>query len=118
MTTPLLPNEVINAAQRSILCWLASVAPDGQPNVSPKEIYAIFDDTHIVIANIASPRSASNIMHSNKVASVSWMYSFKRASRYSAWQKTLTRVTQTSRRGPRRSFKRQGHASLFKASLW
>ena len=64
---PLLSDEVINAAQRSILCWLASIAPDGQPNVSPKEIYAIFDDAHIVIANIASPTSASNIMHSNKV---------------------------------------------------
>lgn len=62
-----LSNELVEVAQHSILCWLATVGPDGQPNVSPKEIYAVFDDTHIVIANIASPQSVLNIRHSNKV---------------------------------------------------
>jgi predicted pyridoxine 5'-phosphate oxidase superfamily flavin-nucleotide-binding protein len=63
----LLSAEVAHWAERSVLCWLASVDATGQPNVSPKEIYAVFDDTHIVIANIASPRSVANIVHSPKV---------------------------------------------------
>lgn len=66
-TMALLSSEVVDTAQRSVLCWLASVGSDGQPNVSPKEIYAVFDDSHIVIANIASPASVRNTRHSAKV---------------------------------------------------
>lgn len=64
---PLLSDEVVQAAERSVLCWLATVSPDGQPNVSPKEIYAVFDDSHIVVANIASPTTMRNITESEKV---------------------------------------------------
>jgi uncharacterized protein len=63
----LLSPDVIQAAQDSVLCWLATVDADGQPNVSPKEIYAIFDDAHMVVANIASPNSVRNIAQSSKV---------------------------------------------------
>jgi predicted pyridoxine 5'-phosphate oxidase superfamily flavin-nucleotide-binding protein len=63
----LLSAEVTHWAGRSVLCWLASVDATGQPNVAPKEIYAVFDAAHIVIANIASPRSLSNIRHSPPV---------------------------------------------------
>ncbi len=63
----LLSTEMADAVKTSVLCWLATVDADGQPSVSPKEIYAIFDDSHIVIANIASPKSAKNIEASNKV---------------------------------------------------
>lgn len=57
----LLSDEVIRIAARSVLCWLATVDGEGQPSVSPKEIFAIFDADHLVIANIASPGSARNI---------------------------------------------------------
>lgn len=57
----MLSNEVQISAARSILCWLATVNEDGQPNVSPKEIFAAFDTEHLVIANIASPTSVRNI---------------------------------------------------------
>ncbi len=40
---------------------MATVDAAGQPNVSPKEIFAVFDDWHLIIANIASPTSARNI---------------------------------------------------------
>ena len=33
----------------------------GQPNVSPKEVWAIADNQHVVVANIASPVTALNI---------------------------------------------------------
>ena len=57
----MLSNEVQISAARSVLCWLATVNENGQPNVSPKEIFAAFDTEHLVIANIASPTSVRNI---------------------------------------------------------
>jgi len=57
----MLSAELIAAARRCVLCWLATVDDAGQPNVSPKEIFAVFDAGHLVIANIASPASARNI---------------------------------------------------------
>lgn len=48
-------------AERSVLCWLATASATGQPNVSPKELFAVVDDEHVVVANIASPVSAKNI---------------------------------------------------------
>ncbi len=57
----MLSPEVQHSASRSILCWLATVSADGQPNVSPKEIFAVFDTNHLVIANIASPTSVRNV---------------------------------------------------------
>ncbi len=58
---PLLTPEIVESASRSVLCWLATVDASGQPNVSPKEIFTIFDGLHLVIANIASPTSVRNI---------------------------------------------------------
>ena len=63
----LLKDAVREAASRSVLCWLATVDAEGQPNVSPKEIWTITDDAHVVVANIASPLSARNIAHQPKV---------------------------------------------------
>ena len=57
----MLPPDLQTSAQTSILCWLATVDADGQPNVSPKEIFTVFDSEHLVISNIASPSSVRNI---------------------------------------------------------
>lgn len=57
----MLTPDIQEAASRSVLCWLATVDSAGQPNVSPKEIFAVFDVHHLVIANIASPTSVRNI---------------------------------------------------------
>jgi predicted pyridoxine 5'-phosphate oxidase superfamily flavin-nucleotide-binding protein len=57
----LLTYAVREVAHRSVLCWLATVDAKGQPNVSPKEVWAIADDQHVVVAHIASPISARNI---------------------------------------------------------
>ena len=59
--THMLSPEVQNSAEQSVLCWLATVDGNGQPNVSPKEIFTVFDTEHLVIANIASPTSVRNI---------------------------------------------------------
>jgi len=53
--------------QRSVLCWLATADAQGQPNVSPKEVFAAFGEKHMVIAHIASPISVKNIQQTPKV---------------------------------------------------
>jgi predicted pyridoxine 5'-phosphate oxidase superfamily flavin-nucleotide-binding protein len=63
----MLTDAVREAARRSVLCWLATADAEGQPNVSPKEVWAIADDAHVVVANIASPISARNIAHQPQV---------------------------------------------------
>lgn len=57
----LLTEPMREAARRSVLCWLATVDAEGQPNVSPKEVWTMADDQHVVVAHIASPVSARNI---------------------------------------------------------
>ena len=59
--------SVREAARRSVLCWLATVDAEGQPNVSPKEVWAIADEQHVVVAHIASPTSARNIAQHSQV---------------------------------------------------
>ncbi len=66
MTEPFTP-DVRDAADRSVLCWLATADTAGQPNVTPKELFAFADDEHLVIANIASPGSAANVSVNPKV---------------------------------------------------
>ncbi len=63
----MLTDAVREAARRSVLCWLATVDAKGQPNVSPKEVWAIADDQHVVVAHIASPISARNIAQQPQV---------------------------------------------------
>jgi len=50
-----------------VLCWLATASKDGQPNVSPKEVFLFKTKTELWIANIASPVSLKNIQENPKV---------------------------------------------------
>ena len=50
-----------------VLCWLATVDAQGQPHVSPKEVFAVSDEQHVVIAHIASPTSVKNVLQNPKV---------------------------------------------------
>lgn len=63
----MLTPEVVQSARRSVLCWLATADRSGQPNVSPKEIFDVFDGEHMVIANVASPNSVRNIGANDRV---------------------------------------------------
>lgn len=66
-------------AARSVLCWLAMADAAGRPNVSPKEVFAVFDAERLVIANIASPTSFRNIEINPRVC-VGFVDVFARAS--------------------------------------
>ncbi|WDY54829.1 pyridoxamine 5'-phosphate oxidase family protein [Vibrio fluvialis] len=48
--------------ESSVLCWLATVSHSLVPNVSPKEVFTLWDDERLLIANIASPVSEQNIL--------------------------------------------------------
>ena len=63
----MLTPEVKKYIDQSILCWLATVSENGQPNVSPKEIFTHFGESHLIIANIASPNSLKNIRSNPKI---------------------------------------------------
>ncbi|MEO9274397.1 pyridoxamine 5'-phosphate oxidase family protein [Marinomonas sp. 5E14-1] len=72
----MLTKEIKDSIDESVLCWLATVDEEGTPNCSPKEIFTYFGDSHILIANIASPNSVSNIK-SNAAVCVSFVHVLK-----------------------------------------
>lgn len=67
-----LNQAIRDCMERSVLCWLATVSPEGEPNVSPKEIFTAYGANQILIANIASPQSVRNIK-SNSTACLSFI---------------------------------------------
>ncbi len=63
----MLTHEIKRYIDKSVLCWLATSSLDHIPNVSPKEVFAYYRDTHIIIANIASPQTVRNIKKNHQV---------------------------------------------------
>ena len=49
------------------LGFVASVCPDGTPNLSPKGTTAVWDDDHLVFANIRSAGTLSNLQQNPSV---------------------------------------------------
>src|SRR4051812_39915934 len=49
------------------LGFVATVCPDGTPNLSPKGTTAVWDDDHLVFANIRSPGTIENLRHNASV---------------------------------------------------
>ena len=43
------------------LAFVATVCPDGTPNLSPKGTIAVWDDDHLIFADIRSPGTIANI---------------------------------------------------------
>src|SRR3982074_689071 len=41
--------------------YVASVCPDGTPNLSPKGTVAVWDDDHLVFAHLHSPQTVANV---------------------------------------------------------
>ncbi|MFY0605916.1 MAG: pyridoxamine 5'-phosphate oxidase family protein [Cyclobacteriaceae bacterium] len=59
--------DVADYINRSVLCWLATADRRGQPNVSPKEVFAQYGEQYIIVANIASPGTVKNIRENSSV---------------------------------------------------
>jgi len=66
MTAKLTPDmRRIVAEQR--LAFVATFCPDGKPNVSPKGTIAVWDDDHLVFADVHSPVTSANIQNNSAV---------------------------------------------------
>lgn len=63
----MITDEVKKNIDKSVLCWLATTNEQNEPNVSPKEMFALYDDKTLLVANIASPNTIQNIKANSKV---------------------------------------------------
>ena len=52
------------------LGYVASVCPDGTPNLSPKGTTAVWDDEHLIFAHLHSPQTVANIEAGNRVVEI------------------------------------------------
>jgi predicted pyridoxine 5'-phosphate oxidase superfamily flavin-nucleotide-binding protein len=62
-----LTDDMKRVVREQSLAFVATVCPDGTPNVSPKGTIAVWDDDHLIFANIASPNTMANLTHNAAV---------------------------------------------------
>src|SRR6266852_673318 len=62
-----LNSEMKCLVERQRLGFVATVCPDGTPNLSPKGTTAVWDDDHLVFANIRSPGTLANLRQNANV---------------------------------------------------
>jgi hypothetical protein len=58
---PALTADMKRIVEEQRLAFVATVCPDGTPNLSPKGTIAVWDDEHLVFANIKSPGTVANL---------------------------------------------------------
>ncbi|MCI4327671.1 MAG: pyridoxamine 5'-phosphate oxidase family protein [Thermoplasmata archaeon] len=56
-----LSESMMALVRQQRLGFVASVAPDGSPNVSPKGSLTVWDDQHLLFADIDSPHTVRNL---------------------------------------------------------
>ena len=56
-----LTDEMKRVVDEQRLGFVATVCPDGTPNLSPKGTTAVWDDEHLVFADIRSPITVKNL---------------------------------------------------------
>ena len=57
----ILTDDMKRIVREQRLGYIATVCPDGTPNLSPKGTTAVWDDDHLVFADIRSPQSVQYI---------------------------------------------------------
>ncbi len=57
----LLTNEIKKLIEQQKLGYVATVSPDNTPNLSPKGTISVWDDEHLVFADIKSPKTMANL---------------------------------------------------------
>lgn len=63
----ILDTDMRAIISETILCFAATVNQDGSPNLSPKSTLKVFDDNHLIFANIASPKTISNLKQDPRI---------------------------------------------------
>lgn len=57
----ILTDDMKRVVDEQRLDFVATVCPDGTPNLSPKGTTAVWDDDHIVFADLRSPQTVRNL---------------------------------------------------------
>lgn len=57
----ILTDDMKRVVTEQRLGFMATVCPDGTPNLSPKGTTAVWDDDHLVFADLRSPGTISNL---------------------------------------------------------
>lgn len=58
----ILTDKIKDFVKRQKLSFVATVCADGTPNLSPKGTTIVWDDDHLVFADIYSPGTIKNLM--------------------------------------------------------
>ena len=59
----ILTEDMKRVVREQKLGFIATVCPDGSPNLSPKGTTAVWDDDHLVFADLRSPGTIENLRH-------------------------------------------------------
>ena len=63
----LISNEMKELIEKQKLGYVATVSPDNTPNLSPKGTLSVWDDEHLIFADIKSPKTMSNLKENPSV---------------------------------------------------
>ncbi|ODU06092.1 MAG: hypothetical protein ABS81_05615 [Pseudonocardia sp. SCN 72-86] len=56
-----ITQDMVEAIESAKLMFVATVRPDGTPNLSPKGSVRVLDPEHLIFADIASPQTVTNL---------------------------------------------------------
>jgi hypothetical protein len=57
----ILTEDMKRVVEEQSLGFVATVSPDGTPNLSPKGTTTVWDDDHLVFVDLVSPRTTANL---------------------------------------------------------
>jgi predicted pyridoxine 5'-phosphate oxidase superfamily flavin-nucleotide-binding protein len=57
----LIDNDMRDIVASAKIAFVATVTPDGSPNLSPKASVRVYDDTHVAFMDITSPGTIANL---------------------------------------------------------
>ena len=63
----LLTNEIMDFVKKQKLGFIATVCPDGTPNLSPKGTTNVWDADHLIFADIYSPGTVRNLLNNPSI---------------------------------------------------
>ena len=59
----ILTDDMKRVVRQQRMGFMATVCPDGSPNLSPKGTATVWDDDHLVFADLGSPVTIENLAH-------------------------------------------------------
>jgi uncharacterized protein len=63
----ILTSDMQRVVREQRLGYVATVCPDGTPNLSPKGTITVWDDDHLIFADIRSPGTVRNLQHNQAI---------------------------------------------------